>query len=170
MPIPICKICKEPVWSFICSDCLATDLKRSISKQAGQAFSDFYRNFLFHFHSDIDTSFDFCLRCKALRPTDVCTFCCINEAVSWLKAEQPAAAHSLERNFVFHFHNEGFKSFFVNRRFLPITKMACNPQSEGMCDSCGEYAEILLEHDGEWLCNDCTAVKGYEAEDGISIA
>ncbi len=158
MKISVCKICKEPLWSFICSDCIAGDMRASLPAVAKEEFDKFYAQFCHSFLSPEDISFDACLHCHADRESPVCTYCFVNEMRSWLRN----AFGKDMAGFIFHFENKGFSAFFVNRRWIPITRLMCDQRLEGICENCGEYEENLACHDGKWACSDC-----IESEVGI---
>jgi hypothetical protein len=155
MSVSICKICKEPIWSFHCLDCLAKDIEKWISPKFLDDFREFHSTFMRHFNNNIDTTFEHCLKCKVERESVVCSFCYINEFLSWIKTKDPEATKKLKKKFIFGFEHRGFDKFFRNTRLMPITEGRCYRVTIGLCDNCGEFTENLTYHDGRWVCEEC---------------
>lgn len=150
MKVSMCKMCKEPLWSFICSDCIAADLRSFLPARIAKDFGSFYKAFYVGFNSSGDTSFDTCLHCHAEKESSVCTFCFVNEICSWMKLRDGKL-----RSFMFHFEHEKFSSSLFNDRWIPISRFMCDQRLEGLCEACGEYWEELACSDGRWVCADC---------------
>jgi len=152
--MPICKVCKEPIWNFLCLDCLGEDIAQWLPSAYASRFAAFHRSFTGHFISTNDAAFDSCLKCKSVREAEVCSFCYLNEFMSWAKAE-PELATKLNQ-FVFSFERKGeFDGFFRNTRLQPVTDSLCSRESSGFCDACGEYSDELEAGDGGLLCPGC---------------
>jgi len=152
----ICKICKEPIWNFLCLDCLGEDISRWLPTEQTSRFTAFHRSFVGHFITPVDATFDTCLKCRGVREAEVCSFCYLNEFMSWVNATEPDLASKLANSFVFSFERKGeFDGFFKNTRFRPVTDNRCNRETSGLCDSCGEYSEELEARDNGLLCLEC---------------
>jgi len=157
MEVSICQICKDPIWSFICPDCLAKDISDWLPRPLSAQFSRFHSNFSSYFHLNLDTAFQHCLNCKTSSEATICPFCYITEASSWLKSKKPRYAKRLlkmlplgsdwkitERDGCVW--RNGFKPLIENK----------SPKREfGICDECGEYSDGLTLVNGEWVCREC---------------
>lgn len=153
--IPICKICKEPVWSFFCMDCLAEDVVRILPERIKDKFREFHSSLFQDFTSSDDLSFDYCLKCGVEKENPVCTYCYLNEAMAWLRGKNEKLAEKVRRGLEFAIRKEGFPDFFRNTRMEPITQVWCNPRDDGICDHCGLYSEDLRRLDGKMVCEAC---------------
>ncbi len=156
MSLSICKICKEPIWNFLCLDCLEEDIKRWMPTEHLGGFLSFHRDFLNHFITPADATFDACLRCRSLREAGVCAFCYLNEFVSWVRHLDTGLTEKLQNSFIFSFERRGeFDGFFRNTRLQPVTHVICEREGFGICDGCGEYSDELGNDNGRWVCPDC---------------
>lgn len=156
MKFSICKMCKEPLWSFICTDCFAADMKRSLQPQVRQRFDDFYSRLFSSFVTEKDISFESCLHCHELKEACICTYCFINELVSWFKDR------GMPTSFIFHFEDHRFESSYRNDRWIPVSRFMCDQRIEGLCDLCSEFEDNLASRDGRWICEECA--ENYEPE------
>ncbi len=154
MTIPICQICKDPVWSYICPECLEEDIRKWLPSDISTEFAMFSKTFLKHFNPD-DSDFQVCLHCRTEKPVTVCPFCYIAEVCRWLE-------------------EKGFKQGKTLLRMLPLgsdyvlTETGCQwsdgikpvgepnqVTDEGLCESCGQYSDDIRCVDGRWLCENC---------------
>lgn len=156
MSLSICKVCKEPIWNFLCLDCLAEDVKKWLPSSYLTGFRSFHKTFVRHFITPQDATFDSCLKCKNLWEAEVCAFCYINEFISWMKHVDAPLVEKMSKSFIFSFERKGeFDGFFQNTRLQPVTHIRCERQSFGICDSCGEYSDELMPAGDGWVCLDC---------------
>ncbi len=151
--VSVCQICKEPIWNFFCSDCLADDIKHSLPGGLQTGFASFHRQFTGYFHSNLDTTFNWCLNCKTLKEASICPYCYGNEVVYWLKAHSPGLAKRIIRLLPWDFGRVKTEAP-VNPDIEPIDTEVKRTQF-GICDGCGEYSDGLESKEGEWLCEDC---------------
>ncbi len=157
--ICICKICKEPIWNFICPDCLAENIRKTIPGSFLGRFSAFHSKFSAFFGSVFDAQ-EMCIKCGNPQTTAVCMHCYITEVLAWLKNESPQVEKHLEPllNYGFDKHEEFIGSIMAE----PVTRNNNYITDSGICDECGEYSEKLLLVNGEWVCRDC--MQGTEFE------
>lgn len=151
--VSVCKICKEPIWNFFCPDCLAEDIKNWLPFHTRGNFDTFHRQFSGYFHSNLDTAFSWCLKCKNLKEASICPYCYANETVYWLKSVDPALANRFARFFPFDFEKIGHNALLKTTN--PPIDTRVKSQQFGICDSCGEYSDELECVEGEWVCEDC---------------
>lgn len=146
----MCKICKEPIWNFICIDCIARDVKRHFPAKLLNSFTRFHRNLHRHFHSATDR-FMPCLTCKLSNAPAICIPCYMNEAQSWAKAH--GLMGMVGKKFSFDFTR--LERELREHNALPITESENFREKSGLCDMCGEYSDSLMLVDSEWICEEC---------------
>jgi hypothetical protein len=151
--VPICQICKEPIWNFFCPDCLAKDVKAWLPSEYSKDFKSFHGSFSGHFHSSMDSTFTSCLKCKAEKESALCPYCYVNEVIHWMKAENVNMANSFVRLFPFDFDRVGH-NVVLKTRSVPIDTEQ-ERRHAGLCDVCGEYGDSLLHTEGQWVCEKC---------------
>jgi hypothetical protein len=145
--LSVCQICKEPVWNFICPDCIAPAVKDFLPSSFDRKFEEFHSSFLFPFRNS-ELRIAKCLECRRPAEFTVCPYCYTNEIHAWLvKINQPLADRFIK---IFSFG-------FDRCRLLPREPITGDVGGEeaGICDECGEYSESLVLLDGEWICRDC---------------
>ncbi len=146
MEISICNICKEPIWSFICTDCLKNDIKKWLPSHLSEKFEEFNAMLNFHFKSRTDESSLPCIRCKQQKNAVICPFCYILEAYESLSDVDKRTAKQLLLMIPFPRRT---------RKENVITQSERERFDEGICECCGEYSEFLKEVEGRWLCERC---------------
>lgn len=146
----LCKICKEPIWNFICIDCLAGDIKKWIPGNLTEEFSAFHRSLSAHFYSKTDR-FMSCLKCRVSSAPHICIPCYLNEIHSWFKSHRIAGRIREMISLDF----EGLEKNLKEHSALPITEIKNHRERFGVCDECGEYSESLTLINWEWVCEDC---------------
>jgi len=146
MEIPICSICKEPIWSFICTDCLKNDIKKWLPSHLSEKFEEFNAMLSFHFRNRMDEVSLPCILCKQQKDVVICPFCYISEACEFLSEVDEKAAKQLLSMIPFPKHT---------REENVITESERERFDEGICECCGEYSELLKKVEGRWLCERC---------------
>lgn len=155
--MPICQICKEPIWNFFCLDCLAEDIKGWLPVNLKPEFKKFQNQFITYFGLNLDAGTSFCLNCKDRKEASICPYCYSNEVISWLKMQDKGLAKKFKQIFPFDFEKIGHKEFFRVHGFVkPITRNEVIKRRFGICDKCGEYNNNLRYKTGEWICESCT--------------
>lgn len=158
MSVPICQICKDPVWSFICPDCLGKDIREWLPKGLSEKFSGFH-NFIVKSFSPrtYKPIFVPCIKCKRKTVATICPFCYIAEASQWLKEINADLAAKLVK--LLPLANDWEISekggCIWKEGFKPITEMECERTDFGICDECGEYSDELVLESKRWVCRDC---------------
>ena len=149
----ICQICKEPIWNFLCIDCLKEDISKWLPTRIAPVFKEFHSNFSSYFRSM--TSHGLCMHCKSMKNKPVCPYCYTNEIYHWLKREDSDLASRFMKLFFFDFGGSGFAENVRMDNLVPITGEGEDGKDSGICDECGEYSEELDLKEGSWVCRAC---------------
>jgi hypothetical protein len=161
MGIPICQICKDPIWSFICPHCLARDISRWLPASIRGAFGRFNSNLLGNFSATIDMDGLRCLRCRKVRLANICPFCYLAEVFDWLHGIKPALAERFFRFVPFRRDlRMGPEVVSWNDGIVPVSHTEPRETDEGTCESCERYSDELTNVDGRWICRDCESIEG----------
>ncbi len=149
----ICQICREPVWNFLCIDCLSKDVSQWLPKAFSQQFSTFHHDVKTQFHTFIADNYEPCLNCERLNESPVCPYCYTHEVYHWLATTNPDIAKNFGKIFFFY-PFEGSEFIKSDRGPIEATKNVV--VSPGICDSCTEYSESLLHAvGGGAFCETC---------------
>jgi len=157
MEVPICQICKDPIWSFVCIDCLADGIRDWLPQGLRSDFFEFNTDFRRFFSNNTDVVFLSCLHCRDSKEASICPFCYLTEVIQWLKIKDAKKAEQLmkmiptERDWKLTETN----GCVWKDGFLPITESCVERTHEGICENCGEYSDDILFVDGRWLCRNC---------------
>ncbi|MFH1978610.1 MAG: hypothetical protein ABIJ92_04765 [Candidatus Aenigmatarchaeota archaeon] len=155
--IPICQLCKDPIWSYICPQCLAEDISKWLPEAHSGPFNKFHKTFEKFFEPNLDTTFLNCVHCKSSAPASICPFCYILEAFNWLKPKAPELAEQLfkmlplAKDWVVTEHS----GCMWKEGFRPMEEQEDKKQEFGFCDECGEYTDELVLLNGSWVCSEC---------------
>ena len=155
MDIVLCKICKEPIWNYLCVECLASDIKGVLPTHLIRSFSKFHHNFKKYFyHKNHGTD---CIHCRKPNPVSVCPYCYLNEAGNWMKGVDQILAKRLLRFIPPFRHRHDFPKPNVSMKFTEaVTELENTEMPEGICDRCGEFSESLSqEREDGWICEQC---------------
>jgi hypothetical protein len=155
MTLAVCQICKYPVWSYICPDCLSAEITRWLPGKLSSEFSRFSRSFLQHFNSvESNLTRVRCVRCHKAKEATLCSFCYITEAFHWLHERNRALAKTL-------FMALPVDSTLKNewRETEPISYEE-QEKDEGICEECGEFSEQTSVVNGRWVCDSCRDYTG----------
>ncbi|MCK4497322.1 MAG: hypothetical protein KAU24_03945 [Candidatus Aenigmarchaeota archaeon] len=158
MDVPVCQICKDPVWSFICPECLGKDIGGWLPKDLSANFSKFHRFLVDSFSpKTYKPIFVPCIKCKRKTVATICPFCYIAEAFQWLKNENLDLAMKLVKFLPLARDWEISETggCVWKTGFRPVTEMSCERTQFGICDDCGEYSEELVLENRKWMCRDC---------------
>ncbi|MEM5781741.1 MAG: hypothetical protein QXD43_00915 [Candidatus Aenigmatarchaeota archaeon] len=157
--IKICKLCLEPLFNFICVDCLADSIKKFLffeNSQLLKEFELFHKKFLRFFSSHSLEKMARCVKCKRIFDVMACPYCYINELFWWLFEKDLNLARKLAQFFNFDFLGTGY--ILKLRKFEPVI---IDEDKEiflseiGICESCGQVYDDLKKINGEWLCESC---------------
>lgn len=158
MDVPVCQICKDAVWSFICPDCLGKDIGQWLPKDLSLKFSEFHRSLVDSFKPiAYKPIFVPCIKCKRKTVATICPFCYITEVFNWLRDKDEGLASVLFRFLPLA------RDWKITEKdgcawkegFRPMTEMRRGKRDIGLCDECGEYSEELVMHNSKWVCRDC---------------
>lgn len=159
MEVSICLLCKDPVWSYICTDCLAEGIKSWLPKTLSAGFDRFHQHISSHFRNFKADASDFlrCVHCRTESEVTLCPFCYMSQVYYWLKTKEPVLAARLFKMLPID------KNSFVNEMdgvmwkngVKPITMSEEQSKDFGICDDCGEYSDDLAPIDGKWICPEC---------------
>lgn len=161
MNIPICQICKDPIWSFICPDCLAKDIGNWLPRNLRVPFRGFSQNLIRNFSSSTDTDSLRCIKCKETKPANICPFCYVAEAYDWLRERNAKLAGALYRMLPLagDWRLDGNGGCAWNGGPVPVTESENVQKSEGICELCEGYSDRLVFVDGKWICRDCESLE-----------
>jgi hypothetical protein len=158
MDVPICQMCKDTTWSFICPDCMEKDIGEWLPKELLQGFSEFHRFLVDSFSPRSYRPILLpCIKCKRKTVATLCLFCYTVEMFHWLKAKNAGLAEKLARFLPLSNDWKISESggCVWKAGFRPVTEMDCERINFGICDDCGEYSSELLLRRGKWVCSDC---------------
>lgn len=147
MDFALCKICKEPIWNFLCVDCIAKDAKKVLPKRSMKDFSVFHRRIVENFYSHYDHTY--CLKCRHENPVTLCPYCYISEMIHMISRKEPIMAKRFVRFLPF------FRHPYSEKDARTITELKNEKTAYGMCDECGETSESLERTENGWVCEDC---------------
>ena len=155
MQVAVCQICKYPVWSYICPDCLSREIGKWLPRELSSEFREFNRSFLAHFTSiESNLTQTRCLHCHTMKETTLCSFCYVTEVFHWLHEKDRGLAKTLFMALPLDSSlkaTSGMRSEWSEIR--PIS-YAENGSAERICEECGEYSQTQ-ESEGRRLCSVC---------------
>ncbi len=156
MSMSVCQLCKQPIWSFICPQCLAMDIRKWLPNKFREAFRQFNSGFLGSFSATIDMDGLRCLKCRKVRLANICPHCYISEVYDWLREMEPRLAETLFRMLPI---KQGLEVTGNGLKWtsgpMPISRTKESLVDEGTCELCERYSDFLVNADGVWLCRDC---------------
>ena len=158
MEIPICHICKDPIWSFICHDCLASDIEKWLPDEIGFDFFRFHYGFSEHFRVKKLEPFHLpCIHCREKKEASVCPFCYIIEVSHWLESRDSKLAEELLKMIPrdFNLKRTPISEIAWKDDIEPVTEFRTRDSISHTCENCGEYHDYLSKENGEWVCNIC---------------
>ncbi len=159
MQMAICQICKYPVWSFICPDCIAKEIGRWLPRGLSSEFRGFSRSLLRHFESfESSLTKVRCLKCRSLKEADLCSFCYIAEIFSWLQAKNRELAKTVFMALPVDV-GSGISTKANGTRAITAISFEESLTDEGICEECEEFSERTSMINGRWVCEAC---KDYE--------
>ncbi len=157
MNLAICSICKDPIWSFICPDCLSRDIQEWLPQRLSRDFREFNRSFLHHFRNIEEQPLLYCIHCKERKEANVCPFCYISEASQWLAERDQNLAYKLVSMLPLASDWIIMEDGSVRWKdgVIPVTETQRKTSHEGLCELCDEYSENLQYIEGKWICEHC---------------
>lgn len=154
--LSLCQICKEPIWNFLCIDCLERHIKRWLPVKLSSDFEKFHNTFSRYFRSFLNS--EYCMHCKSYKDKPVCPYCYTNEVYHWLKGENRDLAFMFMNVFSFDFERSGFEEPVKMENLIPISENREIQRQSGICDECGEYSEELGRTENGLSCTGCMEI------------
>ncbi len=148
----VCQLCREPIWNFLCIDCIGKNVKEWLPSAFSQEFGQFHQSVKSHFQTYVADNYEPCLDCSKLNETPICPYCYTHEVYHWISAMNPDTARNFSKIFFFY-PFEG--SEYIKSERGPIEETENKKPGVGLCDSCAEYSENLEAGSGGWYCETC---------------
>ena len=174
--VVICRLCLEPLYNFICIDCLLDASKLWLRKKGADeiipAVEQRHKEVKSTLSSDYNTMV--CIKCKQETNTWACPCCYLHEVYEIIKKERPDLANNFEQIFNFDFHyTHGFtqltfwqslhRQSLSTKNFRPVIIVdKRNDTDFNICERCEQAADDLKEVNGEWVCEDCRDSEEFE--------
>lgn len=149
--LSVCQLCSEPIWTFICADCIGNGIRNFLPSHFTKKFNTFHKDLLSHF-SSMDAT-NKCLQCKNPSEFTVCPYCYTNEVHTWLEKKNRPLAEKFIKIFSFGLDYDPLQKFVLEEDSTQESS------DMGICDECGEYGEELVSVDGEWVCKNCAWIQ-----------
>ncbi len=161
MDIPMCQLCKQPIWSFICPQCLSADIRKWLPNKLKSAFWDFSKTLSRNFSSVTDMDGLVCLRCRKTRTASICPHCFVAETYEWLRERNAELSETLFRMLPLKQGLEHTNTGVAwNSGLIPISSTRLQMSEEGICEMCEKYSDELVHVDGRWICKECESFEG----------
>ena len=149
----ICQLCREPIWNFLCVDCIGDNVGKWLPPQYSQKFTKFHQYLKKHFSTLTADNFEPCLDCIKFNETPLCPYCYTHEVYHWINPQNPDIARNFSKIFFFY-PFEGTEEIKVDS--LPVTENSNKTKAEGICDGCEEFSENLKKSGEGILCELCS--------------
>ena len=151
--LSVCQMCKEPVWNFICVDCIAEGIRDFLPSVFRSSFDSFQHTLSIYFHGD-ESAGNACLSCHKHCSFALCHYCYTSEVYQWLEETNQPLAKRFMNVFSFGFYSPSLASASQE----PVA-WEQRKEDAGICDECGNYSDELFLLSGEWACRDCGRVR-----------
>jgi hypothetical protein len=151
----MCQICKYPVWSYICPDCLSSEIIKWLPHELSSEFRKFNSSFLEHFKSfESNLTQTRCIRCRRMKETTLCSFCYVAEAFSWLRERNEGLAKTLLMALPL---GTSVKATSMQKEWSETEPISYEEKEseEGICEECGEHSQETAAVNGRWVCESC---------------
>ena len=154
----ICKLCLEPIFNYICFNCLENSVKKwlsGISQELLSKFEKFSQDLKNHFGSSAEE--EKCMICWKKAEMIACPYCYSKEVFDFLSLHDKNLAESFIRNFNFDFLKVGHSSeSILTKNLLPIIIVNKKENSDiNICENCGNQSDDLKEVNGSYICEVC---------------
>ncbi|MDI6798786.1 MAG: hypothetical protein QMD12_02200 [Candidatus Aenigmarchaeota archaeon] len=153
----ICRLCFEPVFNFLCVNCLNKTISAWLSSLNNKILNDyesFHLNLLNKFSSEENQ--EKCIKCRRTTNTVLCPYCYVNEVFWWIFNKDINLAKKFVRLFDFDFLGTGYLPENKIRNFKATIIVDEEKTIEsGICEGCGQASVDLKEENGIWLCESC---------------
>jgi len=148
----ICQLCREPIWNFLCINCLGDNIKRWLPENFCEQFSKFHTEIKNHFHTFIADNYEPCIDCRKTSETPLCPYCYTHEVYHWISPINSDLARTFSKIFFFY-PFEGTEE--IKTESSPITETGNLREINGLCDNCDQYSETLVKSGKGWNCEMC---------------
>ena len=150
----VCQLCREPIWNFLCVDCLGKNVEQWLPRGFSHEFTKFHSEIKSHFHTYTADNYEPCLDCNKLSETPICPYCYTHEIYHWMSGINSDMAAKFSKIFFFY-PFEGSEHIKSETGPIEETRKK-SKESLGMCDNCGEYSDALAMSNGGWYCEICS--------------
>jgi len=153
----ICKLCLEPIFNFICIDCLGGTVKRwltLVKPKLLKGFSKFHEQ-LFNYFSSFENQ-ERCMKCNNVIDTVICPYCYEKEVFWWLFPKDVKLSNMFAKLFNFDFFGPGYLPTIKTRNLEPIVIVDKKNKSDlNICENCGQVSDNLKKENESWFCETC---------------
>jgi len=153
----ICRICLEPIFNFICINCLKKSFSSWLAAKNQKLINEFqvfHDNLLKIFSSDQNQ--EFCIKCKQMVDAVLCSYCYAKETFWWIFSKDVKLSNKFAKMFNFDFLGTGYMPTIKTRNLEPIIIVNKKEKSDmNICENCGQASSDLREVNGSWLCETC---------------
>ncbi|MEM7821292.1 MAG: hypothetical protein QXX38_00520 [Candidatus Aenigmatarchaeota archaeon] len=158
----ICKVCLEPIYNFICVDCLKEGVKKWISvtiPEIKKEFLNFHRKMINLFFCEENGIK--CIKCKRKINIVICPYCYEKEVFWLIFSKNIKLAKIFSKFFNFDFLGVGYLPTFTIRDFQPVVLNESEEEEDlNICESCGQVSYVKKKN-GVWLCESCKDEENY---------
>jgi len=153
----ICRMCLEPIFNFICVDCLGDTVHKwldSVKPEFSTEFNSFHEKLLKYIRSE--ENLEKCVKCKRTIDAVMCPYCYEKEVFWWIFNKDIKLSKIFARLFNFDFLGTGYLPNVKTRNLEPVVLIDSRKISDtNICESCGQVSDDLREENGVWLCESC---------------
>jgi hypothetical protein len=154
----ICKICLEPIFNYICVDCLESSVEKWVSVHFPNVLNDF-KSFSNRFKNTFASYVEKekCIKCNRTTETIVCPYCYLKEVYDFLSLKNKHLAEIFIKFFNFNSlkSEKPFESISI-KNFSPVilVEEKNNPEIN-ICEVCGNQSDYLRKVNGSYICEVC---------------
>lgn len=155
--LSMCQMCKDPIWSYICPNCLANAIEDWLPYYLKGEFREFSENFFKSFSSTTDMDGLRCLRCHKVRLSTICPFCFIAEAYDFLRERDLELAQTLLKSIPVQgdWKFDSMEEKTWKGAIVPVTNTEIPTTEVGSCEMCDSFSNRLTNYEGRWICREC---------------
>lgn len=153
----ICRLCLEPIFNFLCMNCLGKSFSNWIDMKSPRLKNEFqiFHNHLLKIFSS-DQNQEFCIKCRHTVDTVMCPYCYAKEIFWWIFSKDVKLSNKFAKIFNFDFLGIGYLPTIKTRNLEPIIIIDEKKKSDmNICENCGQTSDNLKEVNGNWLCESC---------------
>ncbi|MDI6807008.1 MAG: hypothetical protein QMD14_04335 [Candidatus Aenigmarchaeota archaeon] len=149
----ICKLCSEPIFNYLCIDCLGNSVSRWIERE-DKSFLDKFKTF----HNSLKNHFlsfdekEKCIKCKRPIEVVICPYCYTKEVIFLLSVNAKNLVELFKKFFNF---DMGYSDNMKVKRWLPTMVGGEEEPDMNICEMCGNISEWLYKINGSYICESC---------------